>query len=184
MNKSVNLREAAIACHEAGYTIAETAKVFKVGKSTISKWKRRKKETGNLNNKPLNLTYKKINPEKLKAYAKEHPDAIQGNNRRTTAQFAVASIRNWWYSIGIERYPSAKKLLITADGGGSNGGRNRLWKTELNILLSLLDMVICGLIKVFFADDVHLGNPCLLPMEESVSIFLDFSNRLLMKLKE
>lgn len=48
-----------------------------------------------------------------------------------TAQFAVASIRNWWYSMGIERYPAAKKLLITADGGGSNGSRNKLWKTEL-----------------------------------------------------
>ena len=34
-----------------------------------------------------------------------------------TAQFAVASIRNWWYSMGIKRYPSAKRLLITADGG-------------------------------------------------------------------
>ena len=48
-----------------------------------------------------------------------------------TAQFAVASIRNWWYSMGIERYSNAPKLLITADGGGSNGSRNRLWKTEL-----------------------------------------------------
>ena len=48
-----------------------------------------------------------------------------------TAQFAVASIRNRWYSMGIKRYPSAKRLLITADGGGSNGSRSRLWKTEL-----------------------------------------------------
>lgn len=48
-----------------------------------------------------------------------------------TAQFAVASIRNWWNLMGIERYPTARKLLITADGGGSNGSRNRLWKTEL-----------------------------------------------------
>lgn len=77
MSKSVDLREAAIAYHEAGHTIAETAKVFRVGKSTISKWKRRKKETGNLNNRPLNRTYKKINPERLKAYVKEHPDATQ-----------------------------------------------------------------------------------------------------------
>ena len=51
-----------------------------------------------------------------------------------TAQFAVASIRNWWYSMGKERYPKASKLLITADGGGSNGSRNRLWKTELQNL--------------------------------------------------
>ena len=77
MSKSVDLREAAIAYHEAGHTIVETAKVFGVGKSTISKWKKRKKETGNLNNKPLNRTYKKINPEKLKVYVKEHPDATE-----------------------------------------------------------------------------------------------------------
>ena len=51
-----------------------------------------------------------------------------------TAQFAVASIRSWWYSMGIQRYPVANKLLITADGGGSNGSRNRLWKTELQAL--------------------------------------------------
>ena len=51
-----------------------------------------------------------------------------------TAQFAVASIRNWWLSMGKERYPDANKLLITADGGGSNGSRNRLWKTELQAL--------------------------------------------------
>ena len=51
-----------------------------------------------------------------------------------TAQFAVASIRNWWLSMGKERYPDADKLLITADGGGSNGSRNRLWKTELQSL--------------------------------------------------
>ena len=42
-----------------------------------------------------------------------------------TAQFAVASIRNWWYSMGIKRYPSAKRLLITADGGGSNGSQRQ-----------------------------------------------------------
>ena len=51
-----------------------------------------------------------------------------------TAQFAVTSVRNWWNLMGIERYPSSKKLLITADGGGSNGSRNKLWKAELQNL--------------------------------------------------
>ena len=77
MSKSVDLREAAIAYHEAGHTIAETAEIFGVGKSTISGWKRKKKETGNLNDKPLNRTYKKIEPERLKRYVKEHPEATQ-----------------------------------------------------------------------------------------------------------
>jgi hypothetical protein len=48
-----------------------------------------------------------------------------------TSAFAVESIRRWWLSMGKESYPNASKLLITADGGGSNGSRVRLWKTEL-----------------------------------------------------
>jgi DDE family transposase len=48
-----------------------------------------------------------------------------------TAAFAVATLRHWWEERGQQRYPSAQRLLITADGGGSNGSRNRLWKREL-----------------------------------------------------
>ena len=48
-----------------------------------------------------------------------------------TAQFAVASIRGWWQQLGRERYPHATTLTITADCGGSNSYRTRLWKTEL-----------------------------------------------------
>jgi len=48
-----------------------------------------------------------------------------------TAAFAVNAIRRWWQSMGAERYPKAKRLMVTADAGGSNGYRNRLWKVEL-----------------------------------------------------
>lgn len=48
-----------------------------------------------------------------------------------TAAFAVESIRRWWRSMGAPRYPSADRLLICADAGGSNGPRLRLWKVEL-----------------------------------------------------
>ena len=48
-----------------------------------------------------------------------------------TAEFAVESIRRWWQHMGKACYPSAKKLLITADCGGSNGSRTRLWKVAL-----------------------------------------------------
>jgi len=48
-----------------------------------------------------------------------------------TATFAVASIRRWWQGAGRTRYPAAQRLLITADGGGSNGSRIHLWKWEL-----------------------------------------------------
>lgn len=51
-----------------------------------------------------------------------------------TAEFAVHSIRRWWQEIGRARYPDARKLVITADGGGSNGSRVRLWKRELQRL--------------------------------------------------
>jgi len=48
-----------------------------------------------------------------------------------TAEFAVETIRRWWKTMGQEAYPHAKSLLITADGGGSNGSRLRPWKIEL-----------------------------------------------------
>lgn len=51
-----------------------------------------------------------------------------------TSSFAVESIRRWWHSMGRDRYPKAKRLLITADSGGSNGYRIRLWKLELQEL--------------------------------------------------
>src|SRR6266496_70347 len=51
-----------------------------------------------------------------------------------TAEFAVESIRRWWHRCGKALYPANKELLITADGGGSNGARNRLWKKKLQDL--------------------------------------------------
>jgi hypothetical protein len=57
-----------------------------------------------------------------------------------TAQFAVNSIRRWWKEMGQKRFPHARKLLITADGGGSNGNRNRLWKVSLQELADELGM--------------------------------------------
>ena len=53
---------------------------------------------------------------------------------RDTAEFSVAAIRAWWEQLGSPRYPAAKTLTITADCGGSNGNRTRLWKTELQKL--------------------------------------------------
>jgi transposase len=62
-----------------------------------------------------------------------------------TAAFAVASIRRWWYSMGKANYPRAERLLITADGGGSNGSRVRLWKAELQRLAdeTELEITVC-----------------------------------------
>jgi hypothetical protein len=57
-----------------------------------------------------------------------------------TAQFAVNSIRRWWNQMGHARFPHAKELLITADGGGSNGHRSRLWKLSLQALADELQL--------------------------------------------
>jgi hypothetical protein len=59
-----------------------------------------------------------------------------------TAAFAVQTIRRWWQEVGRRRYPGARRLLITADGGGSNGSRLRLWKRELQLLATELGIEI------------------------------------------
>ncbi|MFQ6148829.1 ISAzo13 family transposase [Streptomyces seoulensis] len=64
-----------------------------------------------------------------------------------TAAFAVASIRRWWQAVGLHDYPRARRLLITADGGGSNGYRTRSWKTQLAGLAAetSLEITVCHL---------------------------------------
>ena len=59
-----------------------------------------------------------------------------------TAAFAVNTIRTWWATTGSRAYPDATRLLITADGGGSNGYRTRLWKTELAALADQTGLAI------------------------------------------
>jgi transposase len=62
-----------------------------------------------------------------------------------TAEFAVETIRRWWRTMGRPAYPEATRLLITADAGGSNGSRLRLWKVELQKLAdeTRLRIVVC-----------------------------------------
>jgi hypothetical protein len=64
-----------------------------------------------------------------------------------TAAFAVASIRRWWQAQGIHDYGGARRLLITADAGGSNGYRARAWKVELAALAAEtgLGVTVCHL---------------------------------------
>jgi len=59
-----------------------------------------------------------------------------------TARFATEAIRRWWKKMGTKRYRDAKALLITADGGGSNGSRCRLWKVALQDLAAQLELPI------------------------------------------
>lgn len=64
-----------------------------------------------------------------------------------TARFAVEALRRWWEEMGAKRYPAATELLITADGGGSNGSRCRLWKVALQELADAtgLRLSVCHL---------------------------------------
>src|SRR6266702_3897678 len=64
-----------------------------------------------------------------------------------TASFAVHAIHRWWLTLGQKRYPQATRLLVTADGGGSNGYRVRLWKVELQELANTLrvPVTVCHL---------------------------------------
>ncbi len=59
-----------------------------------------------------------------------------------TAEFAVESIRRWWLKMGCHGYPTAQQLLITADGGGSNGYRVRLWKVALQRLANEVGLTL------------------------------------------
>ena len=70
---------------------------------------------------------------------------VSVGNDHDTAEFAVETVRRWWSNMGRPRYPQATELLITADGGGSNSGRCRLWKVALRCLAdeSRLSISVC-----------------------------------------
>ena len=72
---------------------------------------------------------------------------VNGGCDHDTASFAVGSIRRWWRSMGQEQYPQARRLLICADSGGSNGYRLRLWKYEMQSFVEATDLevVVCHL---------------------------------------
>ena len=77
MSYSRDYRERTIAYRQEGHTLEETHKTFKVAMSTIQRWETQLKETGNLEKKELHRSFRKIDPEKLKNYVAEHPDAYQ-----------------------------------------------------------------------------------------------------------
>lgn len=78
MSKSLDLRIAAVQYYlEGGHTYLETGEVFKVSASAVYTWVHKYQDTGDLSNKPLNRTFKKIDPEKLRIYVREHPDETQ-----------------------------------------------------------------------------------------------------------
>ncbi|MCI0349893.1 MAG: ISAzo13 family transposase [Acidobacteriales bacterium] len=128
--------------------IAGRVKAFqRTGQPAISVDTKQKETLGNMKN-PGRRYRKKGTPRKVKTH--DFPDKDLGKAvpygvydithneagvsvgiSHDTAEFAVASIRRWWNRMGRKRYPGAKRLLITADCGGSNSPRTRLWRWAL-----------------------------------------------------
>lgn len=119
---------------------------------------KKKELVGNFKNIGKELCRKK-EPEKVKVY--DFPSDAEGkaipygvyditHNKgwvsvgidHDTAEFAAETIKKWWTQMGNHFYPEAKKLLITADGGGSNSSRSRLWKKELQNLSNEIGIII------------------------------------------
>jgi len=117
------------------------------GEPALSVDTKKKEVLGNLKN-PGQTYRPKGEPEKVKTHDFPDPQLgkaipygvydIHSNEAMVsvgishdTAEFAVAAIRRWWDSLGSERYPEARRVLVTADSGGSNSSRCRLWKVEL-----------------------------------------------------
>lgn len=77
MSYDVRYRKRTIEYYEAGHTQAETSEVFGISPTTLKRWIKKQRETGNLADSPVHRKHKKIDPEKLKAYITAHPDAYQ-----------------------------------------------------------------------------------------------------------
>lgn len=120
------------------------------GMPVISVDTKKKELLGNYENKGRQWRSAK-QPRKVNGHDFPHPDVpraypygvydvdrntgfVNVGTNHDTGAFAVASIRGWWRAEGRRLYPQARDLLITADGGGSNGSRLRLWKLELQKL--------------------------------------------------
>lgn len=132
------------------YIAAKTQQFLKQGQPVISVDAKKKELVGNYKNAgqewhplhcPLGVNVHdfvdaklgKVTPYGVYDLAANEALVTVGTDH-DTAEFAVQSVRNWWRSMGRALYPEAEWLYINADGGGSNGTHNRLWKVELQDL--------------------------------------------------
>jgi Rhodopirellula transposase DDE domain len=139
--------------------IAQQVRTFQAeGQPVISVDAKKKELIGDFRN-PGREWQRRGHPEEVrtkdfrdKQLGKAIPDGVYDLSRNEgwvsvgvdhdTAEFAVTSIRRWWQEMGSAVYPRARRLLITADAGGSNGYRTRLWKVELQGLADALGLRI------------------------------------------
>jgi hypothetical protein len=137
---------------------ARVKKVQRLGQPALSVDTKKKEVLGNLKN-PGREWRRKRRPRKVKTH--DFPDKQKGKAvpygvydihsneafvsvgiSSDTAEFSVAALRRWHRLLGRKRYPQLQRLLVTADSGGSNGARNRLWKWELQRLADDLGVII------------------------------------------
>ena len=83
----------AVEYRKEGYTIEQTAKVFKISTTTVKKWTKKYDETGEIKDKPLNRTFKKIDPAKLERYVEQNPDAYLSEIAKVFSCSDVAIIK-------------------------------------------------------------------------------------------
>ena len=107
MSYSKDYKKRTIEYRQEGHTLKETHKTFKVWTSTIQRWEKRLKETGDLEKKEFHRSFRKIDPEKLKKYVKEHPDAYQSE----MAEVFGCSESGIWYA--LKRYGITRKKKTT-----------------------------------------------------------------------
>jgi hypothetical protein len=141
-----------------GYINTEVKAALAAGQPAISVDTKKKELVGDFKNAGRELRPKR-QPEPVRVHDFKIPELgravpygvydIAGNTGwvsvgidHDTAGFAVNTIRRWWQTMGHARYPEARSLLITADCGGSNGARVRLWKRELQALADELGLTI------------------------------------------
>jgi len=127
-----------------GYINQSCERFMAENNPVISVDTKKKEQVGNYKNAGRSLC-KKNSPKEVEVYdfgkdkavpfgvldIKENEGFVNVGVNYDTSAFAVESIRRWWKTMGKTKYQTAENLLITADGGGSNGSRRRLWKTEL-----------------------------------------------------
>jgi hypothetical protein len=140
------------------YINTQTANFIDEGDPVISVDAKKKENIGNFKNSGRNWR-KKGDPEEVNVYdfpslavgsaipygiydLKRNDGLVNVGKSHNTAEFAVESIRQWWNMVGKHHYAECKKILICADGGGSNGSRNRSWKFFLQNLADEIGIAI------------------------------------------
>jgi len=140
------------------YINEQVKKIMIRGDPVISVDTKKKERVGEFKN-PGRIWRKKGQPKEVNVYdfpslgigtaipygtydVKRNEGLVNVGVSRDTAEFAVESIRQWWHRFGRHHYPTAKEVLICADGGGSNGSRNKGWKFFLQELADQIRLLI------------------------------------------